>query len=184
MPDSSNSAHIYPLSEFYARARRPLPPVETIPGEALPEPYRGLLVHGSDMTPTLEGFYEGRIHLEVLNRERRGDFYFRQVILRLVRDERPVEFGANKIYLGRFPEDLRELILADDVPLGRILREFELPHTTTARAFLRVQSDDLIAEAFELSAPTTLYGRKAVISDPQGRPLSEIVEILPPQPGG
>lgn len=181
MPDSTNSAHVYPLSEFYARTRRTLPPVDVIPGEAVPEPYRSLLVHANDMTPTLEAFHEGHIHLEVLHRERRGDFYFRQVILRLVRDERPVEFGANKIYVGRFPDDLRELILADDVPLGRILRDFQLPHTTVARAFLRVQSDEIINDAFELSAPTTLYGRKAVISDLQGRPLSEIVEILPPQ---
>lgn len=183
MPDSTNSAHLYPLSEFYARARRALPQVELIPGEAVPEPYRKLLVHANDMTPTLEAFHDGQIHLEILNRERRGDFYFRQVILRLVRDERPVEFGANKIYVGRFPEDLRELILADDIPLGRILRDFQLPHLTAAKAFLRVQSDEVVADAFELSAPTTLYGRKAVISDLQGRPLSEIVEILPPQAG-
>jgi chorismate-pyruvate lyase len=135
------------------------------------------------MTPTLETFHRGPIHLEILDRNRRGDFYFRQVILRLTRDEQPVEFGANKIYLGRFPDDLRELILADDLPLGRILRDFQLPHVTVAKAFLRVRSDELINSAFELSAPTLLYGRKAVISDLQGRPLSEIVEILPPQPG-
>ncbi|MCX8090892.1 MAG: hypothetical protein N3I86_08165 [Verrucomicrobiae bacterium] len=181
MLDSTNSAHVYPLSEFYARAQRALPPVEVISGEVVPEPYRSLLVHGNDMTPTLEAFHEGHIHLEVLRRERRGDFYFRQVILRLMRNEQPVEFGANKIYLGRFPDDLRELILADDLPLGRILRDFQLPHATAAKAFLRVQSDAIINEAFELSGPTTLYGRKAVITDPQGRPLSEIVEILPPQ---
>jgi chorismate-pyruvate lyase len=180
MPDSTNASHVYPLSEFYGRAGRALPPVELIPGEAVPEPYRSLLVHANDMTPTLEAFHEDHVHLEILHRVRRGDFYFRQVILRLVRDERPVEFGANKIYVGRFPEDLRELILADDVPLGRILRDFQLPHVTEARAFLRVQSDDIMGAAFELNGPTTLYGRKAVISDLQGRPLSEIVEILPP----
>jgi hypothetical protein len=54
-----------------------------------------------------------------------------------------------------------------------------VPHRTQAKAFLRVQSDELIAGKFELTAPAVLYGRKAVISDLQGRPLSEIVEILP-----
>jgi hypothetical protein len=43
-----------------------------------------------------------------------------------------------------------------------------------------VQPDELIREKFELTQPSVLYGRKAVISDMQGRPLSEIVEILPP----
>lgn len=34
------------------------------------------LVHDNDMTPTLEAFHRGDIHIEVWGRERRGDFYF------------------------------------------------------------------------------------------------------------
>ena len=94
--------------------------------------------------------------------------------------EKPVEFGVNKIFLGLFPEEAQELIRLEQVPLGRILKECGVRHKTEAKAFLRVQPDEIITGAFELENPTTLYGRKAVISNLQGKPLSEIVEILPP----
>ena len=179
-PPDTALANTYPLTEFYAHAKLPLPNVEIIPSDAVPEPFRSLLVHHNDMTPTLEAFHKSDIHLEILSRERRGSFYFREVVLRLHRSESPVEFGAIKLYLGRFPEDAQDLILQEYVPLGRILNECRVPHRTEAKAFLRVQSDELIGEKFELAQPAVLYGRKAVISDLQGRPLSEIVEILPP----
>lgn len=176
MPDS----FLYPLSEFYSRAKLPPPRIERIPGDAVPEPYRQLLVHHNDMTPTLEAFHQSRIHLEIVSRDRRGGFYFREVALRLDHDEKPVEFGANKIYLGMFPEDAQELILLEQVPLGTILRECGVRHQTEAKAFLRVEPDELMLKSLELERPTTLYGRKAAISDIEGKPLSEIVEILPP----
>jgi chorismate-pyruvate lyase len=176
----TGDTHIFPLREFYAHAGVALPQVEVIPGENVPEPYKSLLVHSNDMTPTLETFHKSDIHLEILSRERRGDFYFREVVLRLKSDERAVEFGANKVYIARFPEEAQDLILQDEVPLGRILKECDVRHRTEAKAFLRVQSDALINRVFDLDKPTELYGRKAVISDLQGRPLSEIVEILPP----
>ena len=176
MPES----FCYPLSEFYSRAKLPLPRIEVITAEAVPEPYRQLLGHNQDMTPTLEAFHKSRIHLEILSRDRRGGFYFREVALRLDHDEKPVEFGANKIYLGMFPEDAQELILLEQVPLGSILRDCGVSHQTEAKSFLRVEPDELMVQALELETPATLYGRKAVISDLQGKPLSEIVEILPP----
>jgi chorismate-pyruvate lyase len=176
MPDPST----YPLSEFYGHAKLTLPRLEVVTAEAVPEPFRTLLVHHNDMTPTLEAFHKSDIHLEIVSRERRGDFYFREVVLRLHQDETPVEFGANKVYLGRFTEEAQDLILQEYIPLGRILKDCRVQHRTEAKAFLRVTSDELIGGKFELVQPTALYGRKAVISDLQGRPLSEIVEILPP----
>jgi len=180
----AGDAHIFPLKEFYTRAKLPLPRVEAISGDAVPEPYKSLLVHSNDMTPTLEAFHKADIHLEILSRERRGDFYFREVVLRLNDSEQAVEFGAIKIYVARFPEEAQDLILQEHVPLGRVLKECGVRHRTEAKAFLRVESDALIGQAFDLDKPTELYGRKAVISDVQGRPLSEIVEILPPIKAG
>ena len=177
-PTATNFA--YPLSDFYSRAKLPLPNIATIPGDEVPEPNKSLLVHGNDMTPTLEDFHKSRIHLEILSRDQRGGFYYREVVLRLDHDENPVEFGANKVYLGAFPEDAQELILLEQVPLGTILRDCGVKHQTSAKFFLRVEPDEIIAKALELEQPTTLYGRKAVIADAHGRPLSEIVEILPP----
>lgn len=180
MPDTNATHFAHPLPEFYARAKLPPPQIEAIPGDAVPEPFRRLLVHENDMTPTLEAFHKSQIHLEILRSEQRGGFYYRQVVLRLNHDEQPVEFGVNKIFLGLFPEEAQELIRLEQVPLGRILKECGIRHKTEAKAFLRVEPDAIIAASFDLEQPTTLYGRKAVISDLHGKPLSEIVEILPP----
>lgn len=176
MPESFT----FPLSEFYLHAKLPLPGIEAIPGAAVPEPFKSLLVHSKDMTPTLEAFHQSRIHLEIIKSDHRGSFYFREVILRLDHDEKPVEFGANKVFLGAFPEEAQELILLEQVPLGTILRDCGIKHKTEAKHFLRIQPDALIQKALEIETPVVLYGRKAVISDLHGHPLSEIVEILPP----
>jgi len=170
----------HPLDDFYARAGLRLPMIERIAGDQVPEPYRGLLVHEKDMTPTLEKFHGAEIHLRILGRDQRADFYFREVVLLLDGTDKPVEFGANKVSLALFPPRGRQLILEERLPLGTILRICEIEHTTVAKAFFAVEADEFIARALNLQAPVRLYGRRANILDPQKRPLSEIVEILPP----
>lgn len=171
---------IYPLDEFYAREGVPLPRIAMVAGGDVPEPYRSLLVHGNDMTPTLQTYHRSMIHLEILRSDPRGDFYFREVMLRLDRDNAPVEFGANKINLSLFAPAVKRLILEERLPLGQILKQCEVPHTTAAKAFLRVETDSFIGRSMGLPGPRVLFGRRATIWDPQRRPLSEIVEILPP----
>ena len=176
----NNARHLFPLDEFCAQAGRPAPHTEFIPGDEVPEPYRSLLVHRHDMTPTLEQFYGSDIHLEILSREQWGEAYFRQVVLRLNGSELPVEFGANKISLELFSAALRDLILEERVPLGHLLRVHHIHHTNHPQAFLRVHPDEFICRALGLAEAPVLYGRRNTLRDPQGRPLSEIVEILPP----
>jgi len=186
MPDSTSQTaatavpYAFPLDEFYARSGLALPKLERLAGDQVPEPYRSLLVHENDMTPTLEKFHGADIHLEILNRDRRAEAYFREVVLRLNGSETPVEFGANKISLLLFPARARQLILEERLPLGRILRDCEVTHTTRAKAFFKVDADALIGGVLRVAVGTVLYGRRATIFDPQQRPLSEIVEILPP----
>jgi chorismate-pyruvate lyase len=137
-------------------------------------------VHERDMTPTLEQFHGAEIHLQVLRSYTRGGHYFREVVLRLEGSEIPVEFGANRISLFLFPAVARRLILEEHWPLGHILRECAVPHLNHPKAFLRVEPDALIRHALNLAGEQVLFGRRNVMVDPQGRPLSQIVEILPP----
>jgi chorismate-pyruvate lyase len=178
----SVSPFAYPLDEFYAQARRPLPPIQPIRGEAMPEPYKSLLVHNDDMTPTLEKFHRRKIHLHVLRRQQRDDFYFREVILLLDETEEPVEFGAIKINLALFPSAARRAVLEERLPLGHILEDTRIIHFSKPKAFLRVEADAFIRKALGLSQPHHLYGRRNSLADPMQRALAEIVEILPPSP--
>ena len=70
-----------------------MPAVEAVDGDAMPEPYRGLLVHQRDMTTTLESFCGERLHLRVLQKRRQGDLLTRQVVLETDKAGRPLEFG-------------------------------------------------------------------------------------------
>jgi chorismate-pyruvate lyase len=170
----------YPLDEFYALAKRELPPIEQIEGEEMPEAYRALLVHQNDMTPTLEAFHEERIYLNVISRQQRDDFYFREVILLTQRTRTPAEFGAIKINLALFPSPARRLILEEQEPLGTILADFKISHASRPKAFLRLQADAFIKGALQLSGDHVLYGRRNTLFDAQQHSLAEIVEILPP----
>ena len=156
-----------------------MPRIEQIAGEAMPEPYRTLLVHTRDMTPTLERHHGARIHLQVLRSERRGDHYHREVVLRLDGSNRAVEFGANRVALDRYPTEARDLILKEYVPLGTILAKFNLEHTCHPSAYLRVTADALISRELSVPEGVTLYGRRNTLRNPQGDSLSDIVEILP-----
>ncbi len=75
------------------------------------------------------------------------------------------------------------MILQDKVPLGRILKDHAGPHVNRPQGFFRLYSDELMKRILGLDRRTVLYGRKAKISDLERRPLSEIVEILPPMGG-
>jgi len=171
---------IHPLDEFYARSAVSLPPCEQIDGELVPEPYKTLLVHQNDMTPTLEEFYGHTLHLRVLGREQRGNEYFREVVLQLEGSDQPVEFGAIKIHLERFSPTVRRRILKEQWPLGHILKDFAIAHTSRPAAFLRVASDPLINSALGLTGAQVLFGRRNTLFNPAKRPLAEIVEILSP----
>ena len=170
----------HPLDEFYARSGLPLPPLEQIEGEEVPEPSKTLLVHDTDMTSTLEAFHGRSIHLRVLGRERRDTEYHREVALCLEGSEQPVEFGAIKIFLERFNPSAVEQILAERWPLGRILKDGAIAYVSRPKAFLRLASDKFINNVLQLTGANLLYGRRNTLADPSGRPLAEIIEILPP----
>src|SRR5437016_14091603 len=113
----------HPLDEFYLQMGLALPPLEQVDGEAVPEPYKQLLVHHDDMTPTLEKYHGRDIHLRLLGRRRKGSGYFREVVLLLDGTNQPVEFGAIQVYLDRFGAEARRQILEEQRPLGHILHE-------------------------------------------------------------
>jgi chorismate-pyruvate lyase len=178
------TALLYPLDAFYTEAGLALPPVEQVKGSDIPEPCRQLLVHDSDMTPTLEAFHGERIHLRLLARRLDGDAYSRQVVLTLNGSGRPVEFGAIVIHLQHFPPAARETILEGRRPLGTILHDHRIVHQSRPLSFIRVTSDSVMNEALHLREPQALYGRRNVIWDADENQLANIVEILPPIEGG
>lgn len=168
-----------PLLEVYTSRARAMPSIEKIDGGAVPEPYRALLVQNGDMTPTLEKFHRCGIHLRVLRKQQTKKIYLREVVLLLDGNEKPVEYGAIKIDLKLFAPEAQQAIIEGQRPLGSILRDFAIPHTSQPKAYLRVTADKMIAGALDLSVGAELYGRQNTLFDSRQRVLAEIVEILP-----
>jgi hypothetical protein len=176
----TDSASLDLLAKSYARAGRTALIWTAIEAAAVPEPYRSLLVHGTDMTSTLENFHKEKLHVELLGRHVNGQEYFREVVLRLDQSDRRVEFGAIKILLDLFPNEARQEILRERQALGRILIESGLEFSSQPRAFLHLAADDFINRTLGLRGLQFLYGRRNTLVDAWERPLAEIVEILPP----
>jgi chorismate-pyruvate lyase len=171
---------IYPLDDFYAARRLPLPVIEQVEPAQIPEPHHRLLVHDKDMTSRLETFHKRKIHVRVLARHTRGGEYFREVALELDGTLKPVEFGAIKINLDLFPVEAREEILSELRPLGRILHSCQMDFSSRPSAYFRLASDKFISGVLKLTGVHFLFARRNTLLDAWERPLAEIVEILPP----
>lgn len=183
MQATPDATLIYPLDEFYQRAGLPLPPMIPVDGHEVPEPYRGLLVHSRDMTPTLESAYGRNIHLRVLDRTLAGNMLSREVVLVPDGGSAPVAFGVIRINLEHFSEPARALVLEGQEPLGAILRGHAIAHSSHPDPYFQVTADPLMRKALHLAEACILYGRRNVILDDAGRTLAQVVEILPPSNG-
>ena len=173
-------SQIHPLDEFYVRNGRALLEFAPVPATEVPEPYRTLLVHERDMTRTLEQFHHGVIHLSVLSSHHEGDAYWRESVLKLDGSNQPVEYGAIKIHLNRFPEPWRTQILEERRPLGGILNASGIRYVSRPTAYLRFSPDEFITCALNFQGAVLLFGRQNTLRNAAGEVLAEIIEILPP----
>jgi hypothetical protein len=156
-----------------------LPEFEVIPGEEMPEPYRGLLVHEHHMTVTVEAFHGDLVDVRILARRHRGNSYARKILLALQKTGRVVQFGIFRIDLRLCSAPVREAIVAGRTPLGRILIENNVLRRIEPTAYLRIAGKAPQMRWFGLTEPQTLYGRLAIIHC-DGRPAVELLEIVAP----
>lgn len=187
LADSSPPDPLDPLSRFFEHDDPAALEWQEVEGSRVPEPYRGLLVHDGDMTSTLETFHRETLELRLLEKRRVDQTLLRSVVLIGSRTGRPLELGAIRIDLAAFAPDARWAILEGRMPLGAILARYDVAYVSRPRLFFQITSDARFEEELEIARqagddPFILFGRQNVLSDPAGRTLAEVVEILPPAP--
>lgn len=155
------------------------PSAIAIPAEDVPQPYRDLLVHNHHMTVTVEDYFGGPVDVKVLACRREGNEYARKILLALHENGRIVQFGLVRIDLGVCPAPVRDAIVEQKTPLGRILIQHDMLRRIEPTAFLKVKLSAKMAEWFGASAGETTYGRLGVIYTGE-RPAVEVLEILAP----
>jgi len=161
-------------------ARLDLPEYETVPAEAVPEPYHRLLVHEHHMTVTVEAHHGRRVELRVLDRRHQPPWYGRKILLLLEGTERVVQFGIMRINLDFCNEAVREAILREDTPLGRILIQHNVLRRIEPTTFLRITPNKEMTEWFGLDETRVTYGRLAYIHC-DGKPAVELLEVVRPE---
>jgi chorismate-pyruvate lyase len=167
------------LQDDDATVQDVVPRIELVEAAEIPEPYRSLLVHDRDMTGTLAAYWKLPIALDPLAVQREGDILYRQVVLTAGPDRIPVEAGAIKIYLDRFPSAALRVITQSLQPLGAVLTEYKIPYISAPRGFFRLPANERLREALGDPREQTLYGRRNRLTNPAGEPIADVVEILP-----
>lgn len=186
-PDRSEASQAYaeaihrllPFHFFYEKANVDLPDFTFLEGSEVPYPYRSLLVHENDMTPTLAAFHHSKLYLKVHSHESTDEFVMRLVSLHSKASDKPVEYGAIAIQLGGLEKEVRDLVVAGETPLGAILGEHSVPHRGSPGAYFSVPADLAISKALGQTPGENLYGRCNQLLDAEGMVFADIVEILP-----
>jgi chorismate-pyruvate lyase len=157
-----------------------LPRFELIPANAVPEPYHTLLVHKHHMTVTVEAHHGDLVNVKVLARNLRGSTYARKIVLTMQKTGRVVLFGIPRINLACCSEAVREAILEEKTPLGRILIQHKVLRRIEPTAFLRIDPGPKQLAWFGLTEPRPMYGRLAYIYY-DGKRAVELLEIVRPE---
>ena len=178
--DLAQALHwLMPLHFFYEKQSLPLPDFHFLGAKTVPYPYRSLLVHENDMTPTLAAFHHSKLYLEVHQCEITDDYLMRLVTLHAASSDLPVEFGAIGIHLNNFAPEVREAIIEGRTPLGGILGEFGVSHHGSPAAYFSVPADEIMAGTLRQNEGANLYGRCNQLVDDDDLAMADIVEILP-----
>ncbi len=150
-----------------------------VPPDEIPEPYRQLLVHTHHMTVTVEGFYGQAVNVKVLDRVRSEMTYGRKILLSLKESGDVVQFGVIEVNLAALSDTVREEIIAEKTPLGRVLIQNNVLRSISPLQFYRVTPWPQLCEWFGLKAPRVTYGRLGIIYAGD-HPAIEVLEILAP----
>jgi hypothetical protein len=153
--------------------------IERMEPAAIPEPYRSLLVHERDMTGTLGAFWKSKIELRPLRIDRGEQTLYRRVVLWAVEPGIPVEAGAIRIFLNRFPLQSLRAITQSQRPLGGILTDYQISYRSSPQGYFQIRTNGFLREAFGDVAESVHYGRRNQLVDPAGDVLADVVEILP-----
>src|SRR5438094_6113505 len=136
---------------------------EHIPSATTPEPYKRLLVHDYHMTVAMESFHQSPVEVRVLDRRRDGDSYCRQIVLVKQGTDQVVQFGIVRFDLKSVSAEVRDEILREQTPLGRILIEHDVLRHIDLGAILRISAGPLLSQQLQMPLHGETYGRLATI---------------------
>ena len=157
-----------------------LPQCIEVGAEDVPEPYHHLLVHNNHMTVTLESHHQSPVSVHPYLVHRQGDLYGRKLDLVAVQSGAIVMTGIMLFNFSFCTDHVRDLIVTEQAPLGRILIDNNVLRQVSTTNFLRIDAEDPLLARFRLDEPRSAYGRLATIFCDQ-KPAVDLLEIVRPE---
>lgn len=176
--NAARQSLLFPLDVVYRHHGIDVPRIAVVTPDEVPYPYRTLLVHTNDMTLTLERHFGGPLVVRPLSTSRDGRWFTRRVLLAQSYSGKPVEMGAIRIDLNAFRPATRRAILANTVPLGRLLRDAGVDFQSRPKAYFSLCPNAEMMGVFWMREPRTLFGRRTEIFVDDEK-IGDIVEVLP-----
>jgi len=158
------------LGEFQEVSADEMPPVE-----------QSLLAHDHHMTVTVESFYSSLVDVDVLSTDVSDDHYARKILLRRQTDNQVVQFGIVRLDVRFLDQAVKDELVSQQTPLGRILIEHDVLREVQLVALWKIQAGVELADFFEIPALAEVFGRTALIYC-NGEPIVELLEIIAPVP--
>jgi hypothetical protein len=150
-----------------------------VPSALTPEPYKRLLVHDYHMTVAMEEYHGSQVCVHVFDRKLDGDIYSRKILLSRKDNGKVVQFGLVRFDLSVVVPEVRNEILEEKTPLGRILINYNVLRHIDLGAILQMTAGPDLAKLFECSVGATTYGRLATIFC-NHRPAVDLLEVAAP----
>jgi hypothetical protein len=136
---------------------------EYIPAALTPEPYKPLLVHDRHMTVAMEEFHRSPVVVEVLDRKLERNIYSRKILLKRSDDDAVVQFAVMRFDLDMVLPAVRDEILSERTPLGRILINYNVFRSVDLGAIFRVTAGPAFARLCGCAVGEVTYARLATI---------------------
>ncbi len=152
---------------------------EHVPGSTTPEPYKSMLVHEHHMTVTMENYHHCQVEVQVLDRNPDESNYSRKILLNKEGTDKVVQFGIVRFNFQYVTDQVKNEIIAEETPLGRVLITHNVLRHIDLGAILRVECGPTLAKHFNCDVGTVTYGRLATIFC-NNRPAVDLLEISSP----
>jgi hypothetical protein len=136
---------------------------EHLPSALTPEPYKRLLVHDGHMTVAMENFHRSAVSVEVLDRQLNRNIYSRKILLRRSDCGTVVQLAVIRFDLDMVLPPVRDEILSERMPLGRILINYNVFRVVDLGAIFRLTAGPEFARLCGCQTGETTYGRLATI---------------------
>lgn len=150
-----------------------------IPRDLTPEPYKTLLVHGHHMTVTMEKFHDSPVEVRVHEQRQEGNLYLRKITLIKSGTDQVVQFGIVRFNFDFVTAEIRDEILRGEIPLGRILIEYNVLRHIDLGAIVKLTAGPGLAKHLNMNEGQTTYGRMATIFC-NHRPALDLLEVSAP----